>query len=174
MAPPPDPERFRQVFGNFVTGVAVITCHGADGPAGATTNAVCSVSLRPPLLLTCLDRSSRTLRAVAEARRFAVNVLRAEQEDLADVFASKRVPREKFEAVAHRVEEGVPVLDDALAWFACDLRDVHDGGDHVIVVGEVTHLDATEGEPLIFQRGRYMRLAGDVTPSPARAVRGMR
>lgn len=168
----PDPDRFRAVFGHFPTGVTVVTCAGPDGPAGLTTNAVTSVSLDPLLLLVCFGRGSRTLATVRASGRFAVNVLRAGHEDLARTFASKRVPREKFEAVTHGVAHGVPVLDDALAWLACDVRDEHDAGDHVIVVGTVTHLHADEdgGEPLVFHRGRYAGL----TPFPAPAAPGTR
>jgi 3-hydroxy-9,10-secoandrosta-1,3,5(10)-triene-9,17-dione monooxygenase reductase component len=155
-----DAGRYRQVMGHFATGVAIVTCSGPDGPAGLTTNAVTSVSLDPLLLLVCFDNASRTLGAVRHARRFAVNVLRAGQEDLARVFASKRVAREKFEAVTHMVAHGVPVLDGALAWLACDLRELHPGGDHTIGIGAVTHLDADPGgEPLVWFRGTYRSVA---------------
>jgi flavin reductase (DIM6/NTAB) family NADH-FMN oxidoreductase RutF len=138
--------------------VAIVTCQEADGPTGLTTNAVTSLSLDPLLLLVCFDNGSRTLTAVREARRFAVNVLRAGQEDLAAVFASKRVAREKFEAVTHTVAHGVPVLDDALAWIACDLTELLPGGDHTIGIGAVTHGATGEGEPLVFYRGSYAAL----------------
>ncbi|MDX6657419.1 MAG: 3-hydroxy-9,10-secoandrosta,3,5(10)-triene-9,17-dione monooxygenase reductase component [Solirubrobacteraceae bacterium] len=138
--------------------MAIVTCQGDDGPTGLTTNAVTSLSLDPLLLLVCFDNGSRTLPAVREARRFAVNVLRAGQQDLAAVFASKRVAREKFEAVTHTVAHGVPVLDDALAWVACDLTDLLPGGDHTIGIGAVTHGGGAEGEPLVFYRGRYAAL----------------
>jgi flavin reductase (DIM6/NTAB) family NADH-FMN oxidoreductase RutF len=136
--------------------VAIVTSHGPDGPAGLTTNAIASLSLEPLLLLVCFDNASRTLPAVRASGRFAVNVLRAGQDDLAAVFASKRVPHEKFAAVTHEIAHGVPVLDGALAWLACDLRDLHPGGDHTIGVGAVTHMDADpDGEPLVFFRGGY-------------------
>lgn len=150
-------EEFRRVMGEFATGVAIVTCAGESGPAGMTTNAVASLSLDPVLLLVCFDNASRTLPVVQETRRFAVNVLRSGEEDLARVFASKRVAREKFEAVTHTEAHGVPVLDDALAWLICDLRDLHPGGDHTIGVGEVTqmHADEAGGDPLVFFRGHY-------------------
>jgi 3-hydroxy-9,10-secoandrosta-1,3,5(10)-triene-9,17-dione monooxygenase reductase component len=111
------------------------------------------------LLLVCFDNTSRTLPVVREAGRFAVNLLRAGQEDLAAVFASKRIAREKFERVTHTVAHGVPVLDDALAWLACDLDALHPAGDHTIGIGRVTHVDADAGgEPLVFYRGAYERL----------------
>jgi 3-hydroxy-9,10-secoandrosta-1,3,5(10)-triene-9,17-dione monooxygenase reductase component len=151
-----DPLRYREVIGSFSTGVAVVTCYGPDGPAGLTTNAITSVSLEPLLLLVCFDNGSRTLPAVRAARRFAVNVLRAGQEELARVFASKRVAREKFEAATHVEAHGVPVLDGALAWLACDLFALHPAGDHTIGLGAITHLHADpEGEPLVWFRGAY-------------------
>jgi 3-hydroxy-9,10-secoandrosta-1,3,5(10)-triene-9,17-dione monooxygenase reductase component len=155
-----DPDRYREVVGSFATGVAIVTADGPDGPAGLTTNAITSLSLDPLLLLVAFDNDSRTLPVVRESGRFAVNVLRAGQEELARVFASKRVAREKFEAVTHTVAHGVPVLDDALAWLACDLDALHPAGDHTIGIGRVTHLDADpDGEPLLFFRGRFARLA---------------
>jgi len=152
-----DATEYRDVIGHFATGVAIVTCQGEDGPAGLTTNAVTSLSLEPLLLLVCFDNASRTLPAVRSARRFAVNVLRAGQEDLAAVFASKRIAREKFESVTHTVAHGVPVLDDALAWVACELVELLPGGDHTIGIGSVVAGAASEGEPLVFHRGGYVR-----------------
>jgi 3-hydroxy-9,10-secoandrosta-1,3,5(10)-triene-9,17-dione monooxygenase reductase component len=147
-----DQRRFRDVAGAFPTGVTVVT---APGPAGLTTNAFCSVSLEPPLVLVCFDEGSRTLQAVRDSGRYAVNVLRAGQEELAAVFASKRVAAEKFAEVSHTDDHGVPVLDDALAWLACELVEMIPAGDHSIGIGRVTALDVSEGEPLLFQRGSY-------------------
>jgi 3-hydroxy-9,10-secoandrosta-1,3,5(10)-triene-9,17-dione monooxygenase reductase component len=155
-----DPQRYRDVVGHFATGVAIVTGSGPHGPAGMTTNAVTSLSLQPLLLLVCFDNTSRTLPVVREAGRFAVNVLRAGQEDLARVFASKRVAEDKFRAVTHTVDHGVPVIDGALAWLACDLTALHPGGDHTIGVGAVTQLDVPEeAPPLVWFRGAYRTLA---------------
>ena len=151
-----DTLRYREVIGHFATGVAIVTCAGPHGPTGLTTNAITSVSLEPLLLLVCFDNTSRTLPAVRATRRFAVNVLRAGQDELARVFASKRLGREKFEAVTHMVAHGVPVLDGALAWLACDLTDLYPAGDHTIGIGAVTHMDVDpDGEPLVWFRGGY-------------------
>jgi flavin reductase (DIM6/NTAB) family NADH-FMN oxidoreductase RutF len=151
-----DTLRYRQVIGHFATGVAIVTCYGPDGPTGLTTNAITSVSLEPLLLLVCFDNSSRTLPAVRDSGRFCVNVLRAGQEDLARVFASKRVAREKFDAVTHMEAHGVPVIDGALAWLACDLEALHPAGDHTIGIGAITQMDADPtGEPLVWFRGAY-------------------
>src|SRR3954468_7906069 len=109
-----DGARFRETMGRFATGVCIVTAFSEHGPAGLTTNAVSSLSLDPPLLLVCFDNASRTLPVVREAGRFAVNVLRVGQEELATRFASKRVATAKFAAVTHTVDHGVPVLDGAL------------------------------------------------------------
>ncbi|MDQ3742716.1 MAG: flavin reductase family protein [Actinomycetota bacterium] len=145
--------RYRDAIGAFPTGVAVVT---AAGPAGLTTNAVTSLSLDPVLLLVCFDNGSRTLPFVRDSGRFGVNVLRAGQEDLARVFASKRVADAKFAAVTHELVDGVPVLEGVLAWFVCDLRELLPGGDHTIGIGEVRELGHDpDGDPLVFFRGKY-------------------
>ena len=154
-----DPGHFRSVMGNFATGVTVITATAPSGPVGMTANAVASLSLEPLLLLVCFDDTSRTLPAVQASGRFAVNVLREGQDDLARVFASKRVAREKFESVTHTVAHGVPVLDGALAWLACDLRELIPAGDHTIGIGAVTQMDAADdGRPLVWFAGGYTGL----------------
>jgi flavin reductase (DIM6/NTAB) family NADH-FMN oxidoreductase RutF len=158
-----DPAAYRAAIGRFATGVCVVT---TPGPAGLTTNAVTSVSLDPLLLAVCFDATSRTLEAVRASRRFAVNVLRAGQDELAAVFASKRVHREKFEAVTHSVEHGLPVLDDALAWLACRVERLVPAGDHEIALGAVEAAQAEDGEPLVFFAGGYRSLAGTTSSSP--------
>ncbi|MDQ2760408.1 MAG: flavin reductase family protein, partial [Actinomycetota bacterium] len=111
-----DPELFREVFGRFATGVAVITSAGPAGAGGMTANAVCSLSLDPLLALVCFENSARTLPIVREAGRFAVNVLSSGQEQLAAVFASKLPEAEKLDVVAHRLEHGLPIIEGSLAW----------------------------------------------------------
>jgi flavin reductase (DIM6/NTAB) family NADH-FMN oxidoreductase RutF len=155
-----DPRAFRDTLGRFPTGVAVVTATGPHGPAGLTTNAFSSLSLDPPLVLVCFDHGSRTLAIVRESGRFAVNVLRAGDEEVAMLFAGKAPHPEKFAAVTHTVDHGVPVLDSALAWLVCDLDALHPGGDHEIGVGAVTALGQDpEGEPLVFHAGTFGRLA---------------
>jgi flavin reductase (DIM6/NTAB) family NADH-FMN oxidoreductase RutF len=151
---------YRDTIGHFATGVTIVTTTGPDGPAGMTTNAITSLSLDPLLLLVCFNLGSRTLDVVRVSRRFAVNVLRAEDRELAAVFASKRVAREKFESVTHTEAHGVPVLDTALAWVACELRELLPGGDHVIGIGEVIGMGIGEQrDPLVYFRGRWATTA---------------
>lgn len=160
MAQPLDPDRYRTVFGHFATGVAVITVAGPAGEGGMTANAVCSVSLDPLLALVCFEQRARTLPLVRETGRFAVNVLRAGAEDVARVFASKVPEREKLRTVPHRLEAGMPILDAALAWVACDVRELIPAGDHEIAIGEVVAMDVADGEPLLWYRGAYRALTG--------------
>lgn len=150
----PDPHRFRDVFGHFATGVAVVTAPGG----GMTANAVCSLSLDPLLVLVCFDRTARTLPLVQGAGRFAVNVLAAGHEHLAGHFASKLPEAEKLARVPWHEEDGIPVLDEALAWVVCDLDRLLPGGDHLIATGTVTALGHGDGQPLVWYRGSYHTL----------------
>ena len=155
MPPEADPELFREVFGRFPTGVAVITSAGPGGTGGMTANAVCSLSLEPLLALVCFENEARTLPIVRDAGRFAINVLNARQEHLAGVFASKLPEDEKLEGVPHRIEHGVPLIEASLAWAACELRELIAGGDHTIAIGQVIAMGLGEGEPLLWYSGRY-------------------
>jgi len=109
-------------------------------------------------MLACLDRGSRTLLAVQAADRFWVSVLHAGQEQIARAFATKAPVAEKWSGVRWSDRGGIPAVDDALIWIACDLRDVISAGDHVIVTGEVTQLESREGAPLVFHDGEYRPL----------------
>jgi flavin reductase (DIM6/NTAB) family NADH-FMN oxidoreductase RutF len=154
-----DPSRYRTVFGHFATGVAVVTVAGEAGEGGMTANAVCSVSLDPMLALVCFEQGARTLPLVRGTGRFAVNVLRSGSEDVARTFASKVPEREKLLGVPHRYEAGQPILDVALAWIVCDVRQLIPAGDHEIAIGEVVAMDVAEGDPLLWFRGAYRKLA---------------
>jgi flavin reductase (DIM6/NTAB) family NADH-FMN oxidoreductase RutF len=156
--PEADRQRLRAVMGHFVTGVAVVTARDERGAVGMTTNALTSLSLDPLLLLVCFDNAARTLPVVRATRRFAVNVLSAGQEGVAGRFASKLPLDEKFGDVTHHDQHGVPVLDGALAWVACDLRELLPGGDHTIGIGAVAAMGHGEGRPLVWHRGVYSTL----------------
>ncbi len=156
--PAPDPTRFRAAMALLATGVTVVTASGAEGPAGATANAVCSLSIEPMLMLACLDRGSRTLLAVQGANRFGICVLHAGQVQIARTFATKAPVADKWTGVAWKQRDGVPAIEGSLAWVACELRDVVAAGDHVIVTGAVSAVEMGAGDPLIFHGGRYRPL----------------
>jgi flavin reductase (DIM6/NTAB) family NADH-FMN oxidoreductase RutF len=153
--PTADTELFREVFGRFATGVAVITSATSAGEGGMTANAVCSLSLDPLLALVCFENNARTLPIVREAGRFAVNVLGAHQEDVARVFASKMPESEKLDGVAHRYQDDVPIIEGALSWVVCTLRELIAGGDHTIAIGEVVAMGLGDGDPLLWYGGQY-------------------
>jgi flavin reductase (DIM6/NTAB) family NADH-FMN oxidoreductase RutF len=156
--PTPDPDTFRTAMASLPTGVTIVATSGDDGPAGATANAVSSLSIEPMLMLACLDRGSRTLLAVQAADRFSVSVLHDGQEEIARSFATKAPVAEKWAGVSWSERDGLPAIDDALLWVACDLRDVIAAGDHVILTGEVTDLATASGRPLVFHGGSYVAL----------------
>lgn len=154
------PELFREVFGRFATGVAVITSAGAGGAGGMTANALCSLSLDPLLALVCFANSARTLPIVRDTERFAVNLLSAEQRGVAGLFASKAPENEKLDRVPHHLVAGMPVIDGTIAWVVCQVRELIAGGDHTIAIGEVLDMGLGEGEPLLWFEGRYHQLPG--------------
>ena len=140
------------------TPVTVVTAPGDEVAAGATANAVASLSLDPPLMLVCLDHRSRTLGAVRRAGRFAVNVLSSEGEAHARTFARPAPHAEKWQGVPSEERGGVPILQEAMVWVVCELRDLLDGGDHMIVTGFVEELGTRDGTPLLFHDGGYRAL----------------
>lgn len=157
-AGPVDPETFRRAMATMPTAVTVVTAFGSDGPSGLTANAVVSLSLEPPLMLACLDRGSRTLRAVERSGGFGVNVLAAEQAEVARAFGTKAAAHEKWAGIGWTERRGMPALAGALVWVACELEDVLGGGDHVIVTGAVLDVGARAGDPLVFHGGGYRPL----------------
>ncbi len=155
------PEEFRSALSAYATGVTVVTAVGPQGASGATANAVTSLSLDPPMMLACLDRGSRTLTSVRAQGRFGVNALAAGQADLARRFSGKHAEPEKWAGVEWSERQGLPRLDGALVWVACELRDLIDGGDHLIVTGNVIEAEAIDGQPLLFHRGDYRDLLAE-------------
>lgn len=141
---------------SWTTGVAVVTSRADDGPRGATTNALTSLSLDPLLVLVALDHSSNTLDAVRGSGRFCINVLAAEQEQIARRFATKASGDEKLAGIPHELVDGVPVLAGVVAWLACELDRELGGGDHTILLGRPLEAGSDPTlQPLVFHGGRY-------------------
>lgn len=154
-----EPAEFRRILGHWATGVAVVGTRTPSGtPIGLTANAVTSLSLQPPLVLVCVDRTSDSHDHISDTAAFTINILDADAERIARRFAEDDGDR-KFDGVAwsERVT-GAPVLDDALAWVDCRVTAQHSGGDHSIFIGEVVAGEAQDGVPLLFYRGGYGRL----------------
>jgi flavin reductase (DIM6/NTAB) family NADH-FMN oxidoreductase RutF len=158
-----DPRHFREALGCFATGVTIVTARAIDGELlGITANSFSSVSLSPPWVLFSLNRRALSFRKFEECQHFAVNILGEEQRELSMTFATPRA--DKFGGSNYEfARSGSPIFPEALAVFDCVRRIRHDGGDHVIFVGEVTELrHRQDGSPLLYFRGRYRTLGGDL------------
>lgn len=156
---PLDTTAFRASLSRFASGVTVLTSRSADGrDLGMTATAFSSLSLDPPMVLVCIDRAASIAPALEGLTHLAVHVLGADQEAISRQFAVKDGDRFAGLALA-RGAGNVPLLPGALVRLECRIAERHPGGDHVIVVAEVLAAEVGEGEPLLYFRGRYARLA---------------
>ncbi|WP_270729606.1 flavin reductase family protein [Shimia sp. Alg240-R146] len=152
--PTPENQRpYRNALGSFSTGVTVITTLTDIGPVGMTANSFASVSLEPPMVLWCPAKTSDRFEAFAPAQHYAIHVLRHDQHALALEFARRA---DAFDLIDRQDgANGAPIFDDCLARFECSTAATHDAGDHVIMVGNVTHVLLNTGAPLIFAQRDY-------------------
>jgi flavin reductase (DIM6/NTAB) family NADH-FMN oxidoreductase RutF len=154
----------------FPTGVVVVTAQSAEGALqGVTVNSFNSVSLDPPLVLFSLSRKLFSLNVFLAAKAFAINFLQEDQQDLSIRF--NKALSNKWERVKHKAGiTGAPVLLPALAVLECCPYAQYDGGDHVIVVGRVEHIECQErSTPLVYFRGRYHKLTSGTPESNGEA-----
>lgn len=150
-----DPTRFRQALGAFTTGVTIVTTVDASGTdVGVTANSFNSVSLDPPMVLWSIGKTSTNIDTFIAAQHFAVHVLASDQDALATRFSKKGVDRFAGLQPA-RGPGGVALLEGCAARFQCRMAFQYEGGDHVILVGEVLEYDHYEREPLVFKGGRF-------------------
>jgi flavin reductase (DIM6/NTAB) family NADH-FMN oxidoreductase RutF len=157
-----DQRTLRDALGSFATGVTVVTCVDPDGrPFGLTVNSFTSVSLDPPLLLVSISKRARCAAALAEAGHFAVNVLQTGQQPASIRFSTR--DEDRFGATPWSTgETGAPLLMESLGVFECERHAVHEGGDHLILVGKVIRASFDPNmDPLLYFRGRYRRLHFD-------------
>ena len=155
----------RQSLGAFATGVVVVTCSGSDGPCGITANSFSSVSLEPPLVLWNIAKVSNSLQAYVDAEHFAINVLSVDQRALSTHFAQS--DHTAFESIEFsETSKRVPILPHTLACFECRTHQVHDCGDHHIIVGVVERHRIDHGKPLLFFRGQYTEIATSADGEP--------
>jgi flavin reductase (DIM6/NTAB) family NADH-FMN oxidoreductase RutF len=153
-----DPAQFRQLLGHFATGVTVLTLATSEGrPLGMTANSLSSVSLDPPLISVCVERTAELHDVIVRAPEFVVNVLASPQEALARRFSDKY--EDRFDGIGyHRSPEGLILLDGALAHVVCERVGEYPGGDHTIILGRVVGGTTREGRPLLYYRGGYAAL----------------
>jgi flavin reductase (DIM6/NTAB) family NADH-FMN oxidoreductase RutF len=156
---PIDKTELRRVMGHFPTGVTVVTTFSKTGQLhGLTINSFTSVSLVPPLVLVCVDKSAESYPCFEESKCFTVNFLAADQEDLSRRFAT--TGGDKFEGVGYRMGANqAPILTGVLAYLECKVVGAYEGGDHTIYVGEIEQAETREAKPLLFYRGGYRNLA---------------
>lgn len=148
-----DATAYRRALGGFATGVCVVTAHTAEGPFGITVNSFTSVSLKPPLVLWCLDRRSDRHDAFAAAERFAIHVLPIEDREMSDRFAWGvcRLSPEEFDTD----NPEPPRLKNALVRLECTTRQRMVMGDHLTIVGAVQRFEQRPGDALTYYRGKY-------------------
>ena len=163
---PLTPSEFRKAMGCFATGVTIITV-ALDGEVhGMTANAFSSVSLDPPLVLVCVDHSTRTHAHIHAKKRFGINVLCKDQRAISEYYARPDRSHEHAETEAgarfDRTKHGTPMLHGSLAYLECRLHSAQDAGDHTIFTAEVEDVVVREGEQLLFFRGKYRKVGEDV------------
>ena len=149
-----DSKFLRKTLSKYSTGVTVVTSTDNNGnPIGMTVNSFTSVSLQPALVLWCIDKKQPSYNSFMNAKGYAVNILSKEQNDLCYKFASQL--DDKFENVNWKSSlNGFPLVEKCLAWFDCKKWNYYSGGDHQILVGEVTSFDSSELEPLTYWNGQ--------------------
>ena len=150
---------YKKALAHFASGVTVVTAKGLDGAlCGLTVSSFCSVSLDPPLVLVCVDRSAASHSGIAAAGWYGVNILSRGQEKLSRLFAGAS---EKFQEVRFSPGpiSGAPRLPGVLAFLECRLVHFYEGGDHTIYVGRVEHAEVKSGRPLVYFRSGYCGLA---------------
>jgi flavin reductase (DIM6/NTAB) family NADH-FMN oxidoreductase RutF len=158
---PVDPDLFRGTLAYWASGVTVVTSRRGQDVRGMTASAVCSVSLDPPLVLVCIDKTAIMHDFVAQSGVFALNILARDQEDVSRACASRKVEESRrLEGIPYHDEAtGCPVLDGAISFLDCEVEHAYEGGDHTIFVGRVHAAGARDGEPLVYFRGAYRRVS---------------
>jgi flavin reductase (DIM6/NTAB) family NADH-FMN oxidoreductase RutF len=164
--PPTTPtgSEFRLALGQFATGVTIVTAERAPGLVhGMTANSFTSVSLDPLLILICVSENAHLLPLIQRHGRFGVNILKDNQRAISEYFArtDEDPQTEKNLGIQYRwTEEGIPLLEDALVHLACKVVSSHAAGDHTVFIARVESVEVYDGEPLLYLRGEYRRVAG--------------
>lgn len=159
----PTPAEFRLALGQFATGVTVITAQrGPNQVHGMTANSFTSVSLDPLLVLVCICEDAQMLSVLKKEKRFGVSILKENQLAISEYFAQPEENKEIETRLGIRYRwsrSGIPLLENALAHLTCDVLSSHVAGDHTVFIAEVTSVEVYDGEPLLYFRGDYSRLA---------------
>ncbi|MBX9831619.1 MAG: flavin reductase [Burkholderiaceae bacterium] len=157
-----DKQAFRSAMASLGTAVNVVTAQSPDGLAGCTISAVCSVTDEPPTLMVCINRDSKNSQAFIDSGHLCINIVSADQQNVAQLFASRSVPmQERFAAASwHSMPSGAPALDGALGSLDCSIRSVTAVGTHNVLLCEVQAVESAEsGDALIYLGRNFHRLA---------------
>lgn len=148
-------EEFRSALSRFASGITVVTTRNENGKfASLTVSAFCSVSLEPPMVLVCIEKSAAANAAISASGIFAVNFLSDKQQELSDHFASSI--EDRLRGNDYSIGElGLPLLSNCICNLECQLKHEYDGGDHTIFVGQVESSTFTDGDPLVYFRSGY-------------------
>ena len=153
-----DDAQFKLAMSHFASGVTVVTTEHQGQRYGLTVASFASLSLRPPLVIVCIEKNVRSHEAIAAAGKFGVSILGADQADVSGRFASKS--EDKFSGIAVSAgSSGVPLITGALCAIECRVHAQFAGGDHSIFVGEVLAIHTTEGTPLVYYRSSYRQIS---------------
>jgi flavin reductase (DIM6/NTAB) family NADH-FMN oxidoreductase RutF len=153
---------FKEVMGDYPTGVAIITTVGKDGkPVGLTVSSLSSVSINPLLISWCIDEGSSSLEAFEKANGFIVHILNGEQAELCKTFASKNA--DKFSNCDWEYSKsGLPIISDTLAVLECNTYKQVEAGDHTMLIGEVTDIHRTsDKDPMLYHRRKFGFIPSD-------------
>ena len=154
---PVDDARFKLAMSHFASGVSVVTTEHDGKPYGLTVASFASLSLHPPLVIVCIEKSVKSHDAIAASKKFGVSILASGQTDISNRFATKL--EDKFaDMPTRRGVLGVPLIEGALTAIECRVREQLPGGDHTIFVGEVVDVQVREGAPLVYFRSGYHHL----------------
>jgi flavin reductase (DIM6/NTAB) family NADH-FMN oxidoreductase RutF len=154
---------FRAVMRRFATGVTVVTTSFEGKPKGFTANAFASVSADPPMVLICVNRQSRSHPLIARAGHFCVNILRLDQQAIAERFASHD-PVDPFDTMTYETATtGSPILTGTIGFLDCRLEEEHTAGTHTIFIGTVVDCGATDGSPLGYFNAGYRDFGCQIT-----------
>lgn len=150
----------RDAFGQFATGVTVVTACDKNGkPIGLTANSFASVSLEPPLVSWCVDKTSTRFSEFIEAEYYTISVLTRAQQAFSNLFAMRSWDDSVFDGVTwYKGLNGVPQLPEVGARFHCKTEHLYEGGDHIIIVGSVLDYESNTEEALVFFQGDYRQL----------------
>ncbi|GFO72227.1 flavin-dependent trigonelline monooxygenase, reductase component [Bathymodiolus japonicus methanotrophic gill symbiont] len=153
-------QEFKDTLKLWASGVSVVTAQSEDEKLGMTATSFASVSMDPPQILVCLNETTETGAAILQNKKFAVNILTSEQQQVSNQFAGGSSMDERFKNVVwHKGELGVPVLDESLAIMECTVVHQFKAGTHWVVVGEIQHNQCNTGGPLLYFNSAYQQVA---------------